>query len=155
MPVSHLTALVVTWDPNLPFWKREGKNMSKSKFYTNIIHITYPSYSMHVFITVTSISVPLKRHTPKNRHPKYSFLLFFFFSFLLTISLFLWHVLYKTLFHKQQMDCCRFHLLVCMVEVLNTTGTGEGTTPVAVWRWGRCALCRSPWFLKSGTLFDG
>lgn len=45
----------------------------------------------------------------------------------------LWHVFYKTFFHKQQMDCCRAHLLVCTVKVLNARSRG-GVKLEAVWR---------------------
>lgn len=70
----------------------------------------------------------------------------------------LWHVFYKTFFHKQQMDCCRAHLLVCTVKVLNARSRGGGKLK-AVWRPGQrrggCVFCGSPRFLKSGTLLTG
>lgn len=126
-----------------PLWEM-GKCVQEQ-----ILHVTDPSLFMHVFKAIALFLCHLKGQPPKWT-PKYCICVLS----AARVSL-LWHVFCKTFFHKQQMDCCRAHLLVCTVKVLNARSRGGGKL-TAVWRPGRRrgghAFCGSPRFLKSGTL---
>lgn len=130
----------VYWDPNLLSWETEGKCVQEQTTH----HIPQLLHACFRFI-----SVPSEGATPQT--DTWVLCLCFFSCLCL-----LWHVLYKTFFHKQQMDCCRSHLLACTVKVLNARSRGGGKL-TAVWRPGQrrggCAFCGSPRFLKSGTLW--
>lgn len=82
--ICHPTAIVY-WDPNLPSWKMEGKRVQEQ-----ILHITYPSSLMHVFIAIASLLCHLKGQPPKLT-PKY-----FVSAFSAVQVSLLWLVLYKT-----------------------------------------------------------
>lgn len=129
----------------LPSGKRRGKCVQEQ-----ILHITYPSSYMHIFIAFASFLCHLKGQPPKPT-PKY-----FVSAFSAACVSLLWHDLCKTFFRKQQTDCCWAHLLACTVKVLSARSRGGGK-PTAVWRPGRrrggCAFCGSPRLLKSGTLW--
>lgn len=122
------------WDPGLPSWEKEGEMCPRANFtYNNILRITYPSSSMHVFIAITSFLCHRRGTPPQKKIPLVS----------CPVFLFLWHVLDTTFFHKQQMDCCGFHLLICMVKVLTPwaeEGQAHGCLEARL-EVGRCAVC--------------
>lgn len=87
---------IVYWDPALCHpGKRRGKCVQEQ-----ILHITYPSSYMHIFIAFASFLCHLKGQPPKPT-PKY-----FVSAFSAACVSLLWHDLCKTFFRKQQMDCC-------------------------------------------------
>lgn len=79
---------------------------------------------MQIFVAVTSFSVPMKGWS-KTKQNTHQVLLSLLFTHSCPSST---GIFSKSLFHKQQLECCRFHLsgLTYLVEVLVTVDREGG-----------------------------